>query len=183
MAVELPTTDDMIKVAVQTVQEMLVDRGYTIQFIDPTGKDTDFFIKANKVNDWIICCINEDEKVNIADMKNRLKVMERESAGKCILVYRESVTSSAKNSLENYLSQYELFSLQELQLNITKHRLVPRHTLVTDAAEKAVLDKDYKGKLPTILSTEPVSRYFAFPKGEYVRIHRKNGSVMYRVVK
>lgn len=179
-----PTTAEMQQQAVRVVEEMLIDRGFTIQYIDRelTNEDQSYFLKANKINDWVICCMNEEEKVNIADIKKRLAILNREGASRCIIIYRSSVTSSAKNSIETFDFNFELFGLHELQLNITRHRLVPRHCHVTEE-EKTLLDKDFKGKLPTLLTTDPVCRYFAFTKGEYVRIHRKDGSMMYRVVK
>jgi len=45
------------------------------------------------------------------------------------------------------------------------------------------LDRNYKGKIPAILHTDPVSRYYSFEKGEYIRITRKDGTMIYRIVK
>lgn len=108
--------------------------------------------------------------------------MNKENATSCIIIYRSNVTSSAKKSLETLEYEFELFALHELQLNITRHRLVPRHTRVLPS-EKEELDKNYKGKLPIILHTDPISRYYSFKRGEYIRITRKDGSIIYRIVK
>lgn len=184
IALTPPTVGEMEQTAIGVIEEMLIDRGFTIQFLDRdlTREDNQYFMKANKMNEWVICCMNEEEKVSIADIKKRISVLNREGASRCIIVYRSSVTSSAKNSIETWDFNFELFGLHELQLNITRHRLVPRHSPVTES-EKVTLDKDFKGKLPTLLTSDPVCRYFAFNKGEYVRISRKDGSIMYRVVK
>lgn len=123
-----------------------------------------------------------NEKLTIQGIKDRITVLSREGATHAIIVYRSSVTASAKKSIETLDYGFELFSLDELQLNITHHRLVPRHHRVTPQ-EQAELDKKYKGKLPQILQTDAVCRYYAFKKGEYIRITRKDGSIIYRVVK
>lgn len=187
----------MEKQALKVLGELMIDRGYKIDYIKDDTKndkndkndkeeenkgDDSFSLKGSKSDNIILCFINNDEKLNIQGIKDRISVMNKEGATSCIIVYRSSVTSSAKKSLETLEYDFELFGLHELQLNITRHRLVPRHCRVL-SSEKEELDKAYKGKLPILLSTDPISRYYSFKKGEYIRITRKNGEIIYRVVK
>lgn len=174
--------------AIKVLKEMIQDRGYIIDIVDKNDEnandenETTFCIKGRRNNDIILCFLEEDDKLNIQGIKDKISVMNKEGSKKCIIVYRSSVTSSAKKSLETLEYEFELFGMHELQLNITKHRLVPNHARVTPS-EKTELDLKYKGKLPFILSQDAVSRYYGFTKGEYVRITRKNGSIIYRLVK
>lgn len=197
----------MERQSIKILAEIINDRKYTIDYLSYESKDIKdikdtkdtndtlenqenneleniepFCIRGRKGNDVILCFLSNEDKLNIQGIKDRISVMNREGSTRCIIVYRSSVTSSAKKSLETLEYDFELFSLNELQLNITKHRLVPRHTIVTDS-EKEELDSKYKGKLPSILQNDAVCRYYAFQKGDYVRITRKNGSIIYRVVK
>ena len=164
--------------AIKVLLEMVQDRGY---IIDDTKNDF-FCIRGHRNNDVILCFLEEDDKLNIQGIKDKISVMNKEGSKKCIIVYRSSVTSSAKKSLETLEYEFELFGIHELQLNITKHRLVPKHSRVTPS-EKQELDTKFKGKLPFILHTDAVCRYYGFSKGEYVRITRKNGIIIYRLVK
>lgn len=172
--------------AIKVLKEMIQDRGYIIDIIEKNDENDEneptFCIKGRRNNDIILCFLEEDDKLNIQGIKDKISVMNKEGSKKCIIVYRSSVTSSAKKSLETLEYEFELFGMHELQLNITKHRLVPNHARVTPS-EKTELDLKYKGKLPFILSQDAVSRYYGFTKGEYVRITRKNGSIIYRLVK
>lgn len=183
-----PSTKDMEKQAVLVLSDMLKDRGYTLQYVDKDcTKQETYCIKANKTgtNDWVICFINDEEKVNIASIKERIAIMnkEPETYTRSIIVYRSSVTSTAKKSIETLEYNFELFGLNELQVNITQHRLVPPHHRVTEE-ERKMLEEKFKGKLPQILTTDPVARYYNFQRGEYIRIHRKEGrDIAYRVVK
>jgi DNA-directed RNA polymerase I, II, and III subunit RPABC1 len=176
------------KYAIKVLSEMLIDRGYHIQHIDSENiSEQTYVIKAfmkDQPKDVILCFISPttEEKLNIQGIKDRICVMNKENASRCIIVYRTNVTSSAKKSLETLEYHFELFGLHELQINITKHRLVPRHQKVS-MEEKEELDLKYKGKLPFILHGDAVSRYYAYQKGEYIRITRKNGTILYRVVK
>jgi len=171
----------MLSQAIHVLSQMVQDRGYKI--CTKKEEDDPFIIKGTHPNkNVILCFINEDEKLNIQGIKDRLSIMNKEGANKCIIVYQSSVTSSAKKSLETLEYEFELFAMHELQLNITRHRLVPKHQLVTQE-EKAELDLKFKGKLPFILHADAVARYYAFKKGEYIRITRKDGSIIYRIVK
>jgi len=195
----------MERQSIKILAEMINDRKYTIDYLSYENQEDfkhndeednqnrrnneekeeiiePFCIRGRKGNDVILCFLSNEDKLNIQGIKDRISVMNRESSKRCVIVYRSSVTSSAKKSLETLEYDFELFSMNELQINITKHRLVPRHTIVTDS-EKEELDSKYKGKLPSILQNDAVCRYYAFQKGDYVRITRKNGAIIYRVVK
>ena len=177
----------MITQAIKVITEMLVDREYKNILPNISNEENSFCIKASKYgnkdkDDTILVFINEDEKLNIQGIKDKISFMNKESANRCIIIYKSNVTSSAKKSLETLEYDFELFSLNELQLNITRHRLVPRHSRIL-SSEKDELDSKYKGKLPILLNNDPISRYYAFKRGEYIRITRKDGSIMYRIVK
>ena len=171
------------KQAIKVILEMLIDREYKIDYADyDFTNEQPYIIKAKKNINTTIVFINEDEKLNIQGIKDKISIMNKENATSCIIIYKSTVTSSAKKSLETLEYEFELFALHELQLNITRHRLVPRHTRVLPS-EKEELDKNYKGKLPILLHNDPISRYYAFKRGEYIRITRKDGSIIYRIVK
>ena len=123
-------------------------------------------------------CFLCDEKLTIKVVKDVICFSKKKNA-KCIVVYREDVTASAKKSVESLDVQIELFSLKELQLNITKHRLVPLHT----AATPEEVEELKNTKIPLLLASDPIVRFYRFEKGQFIRITRKNGIVVYRQVK
>ncbi len=171
------------KQAIKVVSEMILDRDYKIDYIDSEITNNEpYCIKAHKQDKSVIVFINEDDKLNIQGIKDKISLLNKEGANHCIIIYKSNVTSSAKKSLETLEYEFELFAMHELQLNITRHRLVPRHSRILPS-EKEELDAKYKGKLPIILHTDPISRYYAFKRGEYIRITRKDGSIIYRIVK
>jgi len=158
------------------LKKMLTDRGY---ILEPESNEN-FTLRGIKDKHKIISFICTENKLSIQGIKDCMSIMNKEDYNRCIIVYRDSATASAKKSLENM--DIELFSLQELQLDITEHRLVPLHEKVTKE-EKDFLDTKFKGRLPVLLHTDPISRYYFFQRGEYVRITRKDGTIMYRIVK
>ena len=81
----------------------------------------------------------------------------------------------------------ELFSRDEMQFNIMKHELVPHHIKLSPE-EVVKLRKELKCpkqelKIPTMLTTDPVARFYGYGEGNCIKIIRKNGYVMYRIVK
>jgi DNA-directed RNA polymerase I, II, and III subunit RPABC1 len=176
---------EKFKKAYEILSEMIKDRGFIIDKEDENQnhEDKPYSIKAHNLsNDRLLCFITNDDKLNIQGIKDKISILNKENASRCIIVYKSTITSSAKKSLDTVNYRFELFALHELQFNVTKHRLVPRHEHVTPS-EKDELNKNYKGKLPILLQTDAIARYYAFEKGDYIRITRKNGSIVYRVVK
>jgi DNA-directed RNA polymerase I, II, and III subunit RPABC1 len=80
----------------------------------------------------------------------------------------------------------ELFIQEELQYNITKHRLVPEHIRLSPDEAKEFKEK-FGLRHPAILLTDPISRFFAYKRGDVIKIMRKTGRgdpfVTYRIVK
>jgi DNA-directed RNA polymerase subunit H (RpoH/RPB5) len=171
-------TFDLEIQANKVLKKMLERRGYT----DIEESKEDFTLKATKDVKKMISFICTQEKLSIQGIKDFMSVMNRENCNCCIIVYRESVTSSAKKSLEIMEYNIELFSIRELQFDITEHRLSQKHEHVTPE-EKKELDEKYKGRLQVLLHTDAMCRYHAFQRNQYVRITRKGGLVVYRIVK
>ena len=91
-----------------------------------------------------------------------------------------------KKLIENSVDiKIELFTQEELQYNITKHRLVPKHIkLSSDEAKE--FKKTYGLKHPAMILTDPVSRFYDFKRGDVIKIVRMSGEdefVTYRIVK
>ena len=92
---------------------------------------------VNLMNDW--CTKNTDP--NVDDLLTT------------ILIVRSGATAIARKSLaELGVFSIEIFSQEELLVNITKHELVPQHYIISDS-EKTELLKKYRvrdSQLPKI---------------------------------
>ena len=108
-----------------------------------------------------------------------------------IIVYKDGITSSAKKVIENLPSQslgfevhlkVELFNENELTFNITKHHLQPKFESLGKDESKA-FKKQFGVKFPSILTTDPVVRFYGWKSGSVIKITRKTGYVAYRIVK
>ncbi len=80
---------------------------------------------------------------------------------------------------------------KQLQINITKHFLVPNHTKCSDEEVSDILKKYSlinKLQLPIVLRDDPVIRYYNFKSGDVIRItgtklSMNNNYIFYRCVK
>ena len=71
----------------------------------------------------------------------------------------------------------QLFDIDKLMYNVTKHSMVPAHEVLS-ADEKADLLKKYNlvsdGQLPLIMKTDPVAKYHGLTTGQVCRIIRSS---------
>ena len=93
-----------------------------------------------------------------------------------IIITSGKLSQQAKQKIQdiNKELQVEIFTVNELVVNITEHELVPEHILLPKE-EKDLLLKRYKIKenqLPKILVTDPVARFLGLKRGDVVKITR-----------
>ena len=99
-----------------------------------------------------------------------------------VIIYKDSVTPIAKKVVEESKEiLIELFNVDEMQYNVTKHYLVPKHELKYKKDSKEA--KEFKkNKYPIISKYDPVSRFYGYNIGDIIMITRKNGYIMFRIV-
>lgn len=157
----------------QTLLEMLRDRKFNLECIND-----DITI----VEDKLIVYFCKENKLGISAAKRIEALLDEYTLTHIICVYNNSVTSHAKKEIETGFGKsnvfIELFLIDDLQFNITKHSMVPKHILM-DKKFKLQLIKFYnipEAKLPLIPSTDPISRYFGAKRGDLFKIERETGN-------
>ena len=128
--------------------------------------------------DNLFIIINE----NITDINNRLKEMN-------VDITSISQDISKYNLTRNHFKNINIYSLDSLQINITKHKLVPNHKIIRDKKDiEKILEKcNCKiNQLPSISKEDPISKIFRAIPGdifEIERINTKGTTLYYRVCK
>lgn len=168
----------------ETLFTMLKDRKYHVQC-------NDFDSNITVVNKDLIIIKIEEPKVGINSVKYIASSLDDYNVNHCIVLYNNSITAFAKNSLQSLLNEgkiIEFFLYEELIYNVTQHSLVPKHILLNYEEKKEIL-KTYnvtEKKVPHISKTDPVSRYFNAKIGEMFKIVRNSDvtykSIYYRIV-
>jgi len=160
-----------------TINELLDQRGYVDKKLEE-----DRIIAKNKNLDIICVFTNVISKFNIDKVKECISILNNMNVRKAICLYNNTITPIAKKAILNIVDyDIELFNVNELYFNITKHRLVPQHVKLSE--EESIEFKNMYGiKIPSILKTDPVSKFLGFQRGDIIKIIRKD-DISYRIVK
>jgi len=182
----------------KTIWEMLTDRGYDINdsFLKMNMDDFKKNIKIydnliyqpknghNHLNKLCIFFCKEDNVGAKLIQQEFLPYVNENNCKQGIIILKKTITTQAKkNILENISDiRIELFTRDELLVNITKNFLVPRFFLIED---KNFL-KQYnisESQLPRTNTNDPIIRYFGFKKGQLVKtINKLDNTINYRYV-
>jgi DNA-directed RNA polymerase subunit H (RpoH/RPB5) len=152
---------------------MLEQRGYTVE-------EDEYLVGVKMDLEYIIVIFSEVGKLCVNSIKEYMQIMTSLNIKHSIVVHNGVVTALARKIIQ--LSKeldIELFSLAELQNNITTHFLVPKHEKCTDKS----IRKRFGAKLPILLSTDPIARFYHFVPGDIIEVTRANGHVTYRIVR
>ncbi len=189
--------------SLQHVKEMLTDRRF-LTFESNIGVSTDPESEFNQITkDSLPRLIATKPKTKkqdqrkigvwwVGESKLRIKIISflksqltELGLNRCIIVTDAAPTAQAKNVVNNLESNtFSLFTLKEMQFNVTKHVLVPKHEALSTKQKIEVL-KQFRltpDKTPKIYTTDPIVRYYGWPRGTLVKITRGGGEIFYRIV-
>jgi len=161
--------------------EMFEQRGYNIIY-----KDEAPIFALKKDGKQVCAFISNTPKFNVEKIQEYISIMKELEVFHAIIVYKDNATSIAKKIVDESTEIIiELFQEDELKYNVTQNYLVPKHELAyeKDSKEASEFKKKYSNKYPTLSQYDPVSRFYGFKTGDIVKVTRKGGIIMYRIVK
>jgi DNA-directed RNA polymerase subunit H (RpoH/RPB5) len=157
--------------------EMFEQRGYEI-----VQKDDERILALKEDKNHVCAFLIATLKFNVDKIQECIGIMKKMDVFHGVIIYRDSVTPIAKKVVEESKEiLIELFNVDEMQYNVTKHYLVPKHELKykKDSQEAKEFKKN---KYPIISKDDPVSRFYGYNIGDIIMITRKNGYIMFRIV-
>ena len=168
--------DPRIKI---TCKEMIIQRGYEIH----TEEDY-CLIGLNTLGEQIYIILLSTPKFNIEKLTEYMNILKHAEIRHGIIIYRDNATPVARKMIQNNNNtiHIELFKEEELLYNITKHSLVPIHEYLSDK-DTLIFKKTFGVKIPIILTTDAIVRFYNFKKGSIIRIIRKDQYISYRIVR
>jgi len=163
-----------------TLKEMIDQRNVKIT------DETDTLILAEDEDGEQICVFKIPIlKFDVERLKEITSTLNIHDIKHGIVVYIHSATAPAKKCVREIEheapNKIELFTEKELQFNITKHILVPQHIKLS-AKDSEDYKKKYGSKIPIILKTDPVSRFYNYKKGDIIKVIRGE-FVTHRIVR
>lgn len=167
---------DKMNTAKNIIKEMMMQRKYEF---DTEENDTLIYNKPD--NNQIIIFFSDTDKFNVKNIQLFISVMNNLDIFHAIIVYKDGVTSFTKKAIEQSVEiKFELFAMEDLQYNITKHRLQPQFIKLNNVEE---FKKKYGTKFPILKIDDPISKFYAYEKGDIIKVVRKNNTINYRIVK
>lgn len=158
----------------ETLNDMINDRKYK------KYEETNEMIKCtDRDNNIVIIYISDENKFGISSLEKIVRILEDEKSEHCILIYKNIMTGHVPKAIQKLDYNIEIFKQIELNINPTKHILTPKHEKVEDPHK---IEELKRYNIPSILDSDPVSRYYRYLPGDYIKITRKDG-IMFRKVK
>jgi DNA-directed RNA polymerase I, II, and III subunit RPABC1 len=172
---------DRTEKAKQTIMEMFSQRGYTDIEFDIANR-----LMAIKPNGEYICAFTTIiDKLNNDEIHSHISQLQEDEIKHGLLIYEGVPTPAVKGVIANLPAlgiNIELFHADDLQFNITKHELVPKHSCLGREEAKEFKQK-YGTNIPSMLRSDAVSRFLDFRKGDIICITRKSGAISYRIIR
>lgn len=169
--------------------EILRERGYTI--IDEKILSLDIFLKKyeeptpfiyifdHKINKTqIYFSIFKESKITKKELTNKIKdITEENDYNNYLFLTSDTQILNYINEIKNkYNIDLQIFTIENLQINILKHELQPKFILLSNEETASFLSKNkWKEKeLPKIKLDDPISRYYNAKEGQIFKIIRKS---------
>ena len=170
------------EIAIKIILQMLQDRKYSI--IQQTEDKIFYNTNINYTNNKCCLFLNITNKFTRSKLEEYMSVMVNDNLKHIIVIYDTVITPQAKKILQiSKQNIIELFKIKDLIYNIINHKLVPKHIkLNVNSTEYKHIFKNYGYKLPKLLESDPISKYYFFKKNDIIEIHRKDGTITYRIV-
>lgn len=173
------------------ILQMMHDRGF-IHLCEEEDCTMKF---RNDSNEYTMIYMVDEPKVSVKKIKFIMDLLNQctitNKVYTClIIVYKHNITTFAKQFISSDVKHLmvQLFSEKELSFNITKHKFVPKHTILSTNEKKDILRK-YNTSVkhfPSILHSDPVCRYYGCMPGTMLKIERHSETcgvyTLYRVV-
>lgn len=139
------------------------------------GKMVVHWIIEKKIKIDTVTAINDKAKEINADFAILV-------AGNCVVP-----TTRSKNLIKNCATTqdhiFQHFSVTELSFCLIDHEFVPKHKAISLAKKKKLIATlaITPDKLPKILYTDPVNKFYGWPRGTIVKIYREK-ETSFRIV-
>ena len=184
------STEQVLMAALNTVIEMLNDRGYTniqaCQSIEEiqTNMADNRYVAAGGGEFVVHVFFHNEDRVGVKQLR---MWVESSNADRIIVVSLEGPTSFTKRDADTNYPQVQFFSFRAVCVTITKHKMVPRHEKLSDKSQVPVELSPSCGELPVLFTTDRVAQYYAYEAGDIIRVTRTVGSqepmFYYRIVR
>ncbi|AFN83342.1 DNA-directed RNA polymerase I [Encephalitozoon romaleae SJ-2008] len=184
-----------------TTIEMIKDRGYTttqeVQSLESFHERYPFALTKRSTLNFVCVDVDrpvgihfgDDEKMGKKGFEGLLSQYEKDNIFHLILILPQFPSPTVMSMISlNPKFNVEIFLVEEMVFNKTKHSWVPPHRILSREEKENVLKalKLGPGDLPRILKSDVIARYYGAKRGDVMEIVRRSRtageSIYYRIV-
>lgn len=166
--------DQKIHNALIVIKDMLKHRNIdTSSFSPETGvwiNPFDVLLGEGSNKVWVFVNLGVKSKQQTPFAKENSDVKYR------IIVHTDKLTMKDAELYNSYKQDYQFFQIRDLQFDVSKHMLVPKHELISDRALISQIVKDHcvknTSQFPSILRSDPMAKYLYAKTGDLVKVTR-----------
>ncbi|KAK8832738.1 hypothetical protein WA577_004132 [Blastocystis sp. JDR] len=205
MEEQISSTEKIFVVRKNAIK-MIMKRGFVLQpqddmteydaFVRRFGEDPNYEelsvmgVKLSDKRDRVIVSFNNSSSLGVIAIKQLVEHMKEEDIASAVIVVKNKISNYARQACKKFepVFHLDLFSENELLVDITEHFLVPQHILLSEKEKTALLERLSipADKLPKISIDDPICHYYGFKEGQVIKIIRNSlsggRSVAFRVV-
>jgi len=161
--------------------EMLNMRGYKLK---SESEDSSHRIFSNAADHNIIVFFDTHEKINKNILSKYNQLMNDLNIKESILVYSGTITTTTSKLIDalNQSKQIQIFNIDELTFNITKHVLQPNFEKLSIDDKNEVINLLGR-KIPIMRYNDAISKFYNYKKGDIIQVTNKQNVISYRIVK
>ena len=176
----------VISQVANVLEEMLTDRGYGVIENDLTGGS---LIEVFRIGGKLMHGTNFSSglvcEVIVVPEKIGVKVLRSIEAGHnekaMIIITLCKPTPPSMKMLRDMQHWCQVFEIASVIRNVTRHKLVPKHTLVPENEVANLLARwkeTDRRRLPALLASDPVARYLGLSLGNVVHVEGSEGTLV-----
>lgn len=148
------------------LSELIKQRKYTL-----VSEEKDRIIASTAEKNHVCIFTNIVSEINISNIRLYKDLLERMNINHGIIIYKNTITPTAKTAIHTMtvITELEIFHESELQFNPTKHRLVPKMTALSSQEAKKFKLK-YGIQISKMKHSDPIAKFMGWKKGDIIKI-------------
>ena len=163
-------SDDNIERSKIVISEMMNDRGY---YFSKNEDDNIIYTTSDKNKNTVIIFINDKKNITNKKIYKYVSDYNTENNNIILVVTFIDINENLPSKYNNYeTSTLQVFHIKNLLFNITKHKYVPKHTILTKDEEKALNNMYNIENIAKMKVSDPVCRYYFAKSGDIMKITR-----------
>ena len=152
------------------ITEMMNDRGY---YFSETNDNNIIYTTPDRNKNTVVIFINDKKDITNKSLEKYVSNYNIETNNIILVVTFIDINDNLLSKYINYETPtMQIFHIKQLLFNITKHKYVPNHTILTDVEKKEIDDLYNIKNIAKMKITDPVCRYYFAKIGDIIKITR-----------